>query len=174
MQPLTRLSEEEELFQTTVRQFARERLAPHVRAMDEAGVFRKELLDELFELGLMAIDVPEEYGGQGGSFFQSILAIEELAKVDPSAAVIVDVQNTLIQQRASALGERRSEAPLSAASRARHRGVSYALSEAGVGLGRVRADDARRRRRRPLPAHRPQALDHQRGRSRFVPGVRQR
>ena len=95
MQPLTRLSDEEELFQTTVGQFARERLAPHVRQMDESGVFRKDLLDELFDLGLMAVDIAEEYGGQSGSFFQSILAIEELAKVDPAAAVIVDVQNTL-------------------------------------------------------------------------------
>src|ERR1700704_5419622 len=95
MEPLTRLSDEEELFQSTVGQFARERLAPHVRQMDESGVFRKDLLTELFDLGLMAVDVPEDYGGQGGSFFQTILAIEELAKVDPSAAVIVDVQNTL-------------------------------------------------------------------------------
>ena len=93
--PLTQLTEEESLFQSSVRRFSRERLAPHARAMDEAGVFRKDLLKELFDLGLMAIDVPEEYGGQGGYFFQSILAIEELAKVDPSAAVIVDVQNTL-------------------------------------------------------------------------------
>ena len=93
--PLTQLSEEETMFQSSVRRFAAERLAPHVRAMDDAGVFRKELLAELFELGLMAVDVPEEYGGQGGTFFQAILAIEELAKVDPSASVIVDVQNTL-------------------------------------------------------------------------------
>src|SRR5580700_8194694 len=95
MTPLTQLSEEEALFQASVRRFARERLAPHVRAMDEAGVFRKDLLAELFDLGLMGIEVPEELGGQGGTFFQSILAIEELARVDPSAAVIVDVQNTL-------------------------------------------------------------------------------
>ena len=93
--PLTRLSEEEAMFQASIRKFARERLAPHVRAMDEAAAFRPELLRELFELGLMSIEIPEEYGGQGGSFFQSILAIEELAKVDPAAAVIVDVQNTL-------------------------------------------------------------------------------
>ena len=83
------------MFQASVRRFAAERLAPHVRAMDEAGVFRKDLLTEFFELGLMAIEIPEEYGGQGGTFFQAILAIEELAKVDPSASVIVDVQNTL-------------------------------------------------------------------------------
>jgi short-chain 2-methylacyl-CoA dehydrogenase len=94
--PLTVLQEEEELFQTSVRQFAKERLAPHVRAMDQEGKFRPDLLSEMFELGLMAIDIKEQYGGQGGSFFQSILAIEDLAKVDPSASVIVDVQNTLV------------------------------------------------------------------------------
>jgi short-chain 2-methylacyl-CoA dehydrogenase len=94
--PLTVLQEEERLFQASVRQFARERLLPHVRAMDEEGKFRKDLLREMFELGLMGIDTQEQYGGQGGTFFQSILAIEELAKVDPSASVIVDVQNTLV------------------------------------------------------------------------------
>ncbi len=94
--PLTSLLEEERLFQQSIRQFARERLAPHVRAMDAEGVFRKDLLAEMFALGLMAVDVKEEYGGQGGSFFQSILAIEEVARVDPAASVIVDVQNTLV------------------------------------------------------------------------------
>jgi len=94
--PLTSLLEEERLFQQSIRQFARERIAPHVRAMDAEGVFRKDLLKEMFALGLMGVDVKEEYGGQGGSFFQSILAIEELARVDPAASVIVDVQNTLV------------------------------------------------------------------------------
>ncbi|HZS56901.1 MAG TPA: acyl-CoA dehydrogenase [Bryobacteraceae bacterium] len=94
--PLTILQEEEKLFQDSVRRFAKERLAPHVRAMDEEGKFRKDLLQEMFELGLMGIDIKEQYGGQGGSFFQSVLAIEELAKIDPSASVIVDVQNTLV------------------------------------------------------------------------------
>ena len=94
--PLTTLQEEEKLFQDSVRQFAKERLLPHVRAMDEEGKFRLDLLREMFELGLMGIDIQEQYGGQGGTFFQSILAIEELAKVDPSASVIVDVQNTLV------------------------------------------------------------------------------
>ncbi len=94
--PLTSLLEEERLFQQSIRQFARERLAPHVRSMDAEGVFRKDLLAEMFALGLMAVDVKEEYGGQGGSFFQSILAIEEVARVDPAASVIVDVQNTLV------------------------------------------------------------------------------
>jgi short-chain 2-methylacyl-CoA dehydrogenase len=94
--PLTVLQEEEKLFQDSVRQFARERLLPHVRAMDEAGKFRADLLREMFQLGLMGIDAKEQYGGQGGTFFQSILVIEELAKVDPSASVIADVQNTLV------------------------------------------------------------------------------
>ncbi|MBL8212182.1 MAG: acyl-CoA dehydrogenase [Bryobacterales bacterium] len=94
--PLTRLNDEDRLFQSTIRRFAREQLAPHVRAMDESGVFRRDLLTQLFELGLMGIEIPEAYGGQGGSFFQSVLAVEELAVVDASAAVIVDVQNTLV------------------------------------------------------------------------------
>ena len=94
--PLTLLEEDEKLFQASVRRFAKERLAPHVRRMDEEGKFRGELLREMFDLGLMGIDIKEQYGGQGGSFFQSVLAIEELAKVDPSASVIVDVQNTLV------------------------------------------------------------------------------
>jgi alkylation response protein AidB-like acyl-CoA dehydrogenase len=130
--PLTQLTEEESLFQSSVRQFSRERLAPHARAMDEAGVFRKDLLKELFDLGLMAIDVPEEYGGQGGYFFQSILAIEELAKADPSAAVIVDVQNTLFNNAILSWGtdeQKRRWLPRCAKDTV----VSYALSEAGSG-----------------------------------------
>ena len=132
MQPLTRLSDEEELFRSTVGQFARERLAPHVRQMDESGVFRKDLLGELFDLGLMAVDVPEEFGGQGGAFFQTILAIEELAKVDPSAAVIVDVQNTLCNSAIKCWGteeQKRRYLPKLAADTV----ASYALSEAGSG-----------------------------------------
>src|ERR1022692_4131506 len=72
-QPLTALTEEEKLFQTTVRQFAREQIGPYVREMDEAGVFRKDIIRQFFELGLMGIEIPEEYGGSGGSFFHAIL-----------------------------------------------------------------------------------------------------
>src|ERR1700704_2434216 len=132
MEPLTCLSDEEELFQSTVGQFARERLAPHVRQMDESGVFRKDLLSELFELGLMAVDVPEEFGGQGGSFFQTVLAIEELARVDPSASVIVDVQNTLCNSAIQRWGnehQKRRYLPRLATDMV----ASYALSEAGSG-----------------------------------------
>ncbi len=120
------------MFQASVRRFARERLAPHARAMDEAGVFRKDLFQELFDLGLMGIEVPEEFGGQGGTFFQSILAIEELARVDPSAAVIVDVQNTLFHNAILKWGtaeQQRRWLPRAA----RDTVTSYALSEAGSG-----------------------------------------
>jgi short-chain 2-methylacyl-CoA dehydrogenase len=130
--PLTQLSEEERLFQASVRKFAAERLAPHVRAMDESGVFRKDLVAEFFAMGLMAVDVPEEYGGQGGSFFQTILAIEELAKVDPSASVIVDVQNTLFNNallRWANADQLRRWLPRAASDWV----ASYALSEAGSG-----------------------------------------
>ena len=64
--------------------------------MDAAGPFPPDLLAKLFDLGLMGIEIPEEFGGQGGTFFQSVLAVEEIAAVDPAAAVIVDVQNTLV------------------------------------------------------------------------------
>jgi len=130
--PLTRLSDEEGMFRDSVRDFARERIAPHVRSMDEAGVFRQDLLAELFEMGLMAVDLPEEYGGQGGTFFQTILAIEGLAEVDPAAAVIVDVQNTLFNNailRWANEEQKRRWLPRAAASAV----ASYALSEAGSG-----------------------------------------
>src|SRR5436309_2365931 len=88
---LTVLSEEERMFQAAVRRFAREQIGPHVREMDESALFRKDILRQTFELGLMGIEIPESYSGQGGTFFQSVLAVEELAAVDPSASVIVDV-----------------------------------------------------------------------------------
>src|SRR5262249_44918885 len=88
--PLTALSEDEKLFQNTVRKFARDEIRPYVREMDEAAVFRKEIIAQFFDMGLMGIEIPEEYGGQGGTFFQAVLAVEELSAVDPSAAVIVD------------------------------------------------------------------------------------
>ena len=95
-QPLTKLTEEEQMFKEAVSDFAREEIAPHVMEMDRKGEFRREILHQFFELGLMGIEVPEEYGGTGGSFFMAILAIEALAEVDASAAIYVDVQNTLV------------------------------------------------------------------------------
>jgi short-chain 2-methylacyl-CoA dehydrogenase len=130
--PLSALSEEERMFQDTVRRFARERIAPYVREMDAAGVFRKDLLCEMFELGLMGIEIPEEYGGQGGNFFQAVLAVEELAAVDPSAAVIVDVQNTIANNVIIRWGngdQKQRYLPKLASGTV----ASFALSEAGSG-----------------------------------------
>ncbi len=132
VQPLTVLSEEEKMFRTTVLRFARERIGPHVREMDAAGVFRKDLLQEMFELGLMGIEIPEEFGGQGGNFFQCVLAVEALAEVDPSAAVIVDVQNTIANNILIRWGSqelKRQYLP----KLARDTVAAFALSEAGSG-----------------------------------------
>jgi butyryl-CoA dehydrogenase/short/branched chain acyl-CoA dehydrogenase len=94
--PLTTLTEDEILFRDNIRQFADEKIRPQVREMDEKGVFEKELIHEFFQLGLMGIEIPEQYGGGGAKFFEAILAVEELSRVDASAGVIVDVQNTLV------------------------------------------------------------------------------
>ncbi|HEX7361195.1 MAG TPA: acyl-CoA dehydrogenase [Bryobacteraceae bacterium] len=126
------LQEEERLFQASVRRFAKERIAPHVRAMDAEGIFRPDLLREMFGLGLMAIGIGEEYGGQGGTLFQSILAIEELAKVDPSASVIADVQNTLVNSAIARWGTEAQKREYLPRLAARSLGA-YALSEAGSG-----------------------------------------
>src|SRR5580692_6226250 len=131
-QPLSALTDDERLFQSTVRKFAREEIRPHVREMDEAGVFRKDLIRQFFEMGLMGIEIPEEYGGQGGTFFQSILAVEELSAVDPSAGVIVDVQNTICNNallRWATLEQKKKYLPRLAADTV----ASYCLSEAGSG-----------------------------------------
>src|SRR5258708_2990326 len=129
---LSQLSEEEKLFQATGRRFAREQIGRHVREMDDAGVFRKDIIKQFFELGLMGIEIPEEYGGQGGSFFQCIMAVEELSAVDPSAGVIVDVQNTIVNNaimRWANAEQKRRYLPRLAADTV----SSYALSEAGSG-----------------------------------------
>ncbi|MCG3162447.1 MAG: Acyl-CoA dehydrogenase [Acidobacteria bacterium] len=94
-QPLTVLSEEEKLFQASVREFAEAEIKPYVREMDEKQKIRPEIIKKCFELGLMGIEPGEEYGGSGGSFFMACLAIEELARVDASISVMVDVNNTL-------------------------------------------------------------------------------
>jgi butyryl-CoA dehydrogenase/short/branched chain acyl-CoA dehydrogenase len=94
--PLTQLSDEESLFFATVRQFAQQKLAPLVRAMDEEQQLAAGLLERLFALGLMGIEIPEELGGAGGTFFDVVLAIEAVSTVDPAVAVVVDVHNTLV------------------------------------------------------------------------------
>jgi butyryl-CoA dehydrogenase/short/branched chain acyl-CoA dehydrogenase len=131
-QPLTALTEDERMFQSTVRQFAREEIRPHVREMDEACVFRKDIIRQFFDMGLMGIEIPEEYGGQGGTFFQAVLAVEELSAVDPSAGVIVDVQNTICNNaliKWATAAQKSKYLPRLASNTV----ASYALSEAGSG-----------------------------------------
>jgi len=94
--PLTNLSEDEQFFYDTVKDFAKEKVQPLVREMDEEGAMNKNIIKQLFELGLMGIEIPEKYGGAETSFFMSILAIEAISTVDPSVGVMVDVQNTLV------------------------------------------------------------------------------
>ena len=92
---LTQLGEDELMFRKTVREIALEEIAPLAREMDETQQMNAGLIRKLFELGLMGIEIPEEYGGAAGNFFEAILAVEEISAVDPSVGVLVDVQNTL-------------------------------------------------------------------------------
>ncbi len=130
--PLTHLNEEDALLRDTVRRFAREQVLPLVREMDDAAHMNAGLLKQLFELGLMGIEIPEEYGGQGGSFFQCVLAIEELSAVDPSVGVVVDVQNTIVNNAIMRWGN--AEQKKRFLSRLATDTIGcYALSEAGSG-----------------------------------------
>ena len=130
--PLTSLSEDEILFRDNIRQFAEERVRPLAKEMDEKGSFEKELIQQFFQLGLMGIEVPEPYGGGGGKFFEAILAVEELSRADASAGVIVDVQNTLVNNallRWTTEEQRKRYLPRMVADTV----GAYALSEAGSG-----------------------------------------
>ena len=130
--PLTFLTEEESMFRAAAREFAEKEIGPHVAAMDQEGVFKRELLKQFFAQGFMAIEVPEAYGGSGGTFFMSILAIEQFARVDAAAAVIMDVQNTLVNNALLRWGtdaQKRAFLPRLA----RDTVGAYALSEANAG-----------------------------------------
>jgi short-chain 2-methylacyl-CoA dehydrogenase len=129
---LTSLTDEESLFRQSVREFAEQQVRPLASEMDENGKFSPELIQQFFDLGLMGIEIPEEYGGQGGTFFNAILAVEELSRVDASAGVIVDVQNTLVNNAILRWGtedQRRKNLSRQAANTV----GAYALSEAGSG-----------------------------------------
>ena len=131
-QPLTVLAEDERIFRDSVRDFADAQVRPLVREMDEHAKFPKSLVDQLFELGVMGIEVPEAFGGAGGRFFHSVLAVEELSRVDPSVGVLVDVQNTLVINAVLRWGNddiKRRLLPRLASNTV----GAYALSEAGSG-----------------------------------------
>ena len=130
--PLTTLTDDEILFRDNVRQFAEEKIGPLVKEMDEKGVFDRDLLPEFFKLGLMGIEIPEQYGGAGGSFFEAILAVEEFSRVDASAGVVVDVQNTLVNNALVRWGneaQKKKYLPKMASDTV----GAYALSEASSG-----------------------------------------
>jgi len=130
--PLTQLSEDETAFREAVRTFAQGEIAPRARAMEEAGRYDADLLPKLFEMGLMGVDVPESYGGAGGNFFQSILAVEEVSRADAAVGVLVDVQNTLFNNALARWGTEAQKAaylPRVAADTV----AAYALSEASSG-----------------------------------------
>jgi alkylation response protein AidB-like acyl-CoA dehydrogenase len=129
---LTRLTEDESLLRASVREFAEARVRPLVREMDEHAKFPRTLLDELFKLGVMGIEIPEKFGGSGGRFFHSVLAVEELSRVDPSVGVLVDVQNTLVINALIRWGNPEQQARL--LPRLAQKSVgAYALSEAASG-----------------------------------------
>ncbi len=130
--PLTVLSEDEAILRESVRVFAEAQIRPLVREMDEHAKIRRELIDQLFELGVMGIEIPESFGGSGGTFFHAVLAVEELSRVDPSVGVLVDVQNTLVINALVRWGTddiKRRYLPRLASKTV----GAYALSEAGSG-----------------------------------------
>jgi alkylation response protein AidB-like acyl-CoA dehydrogenase len=128
--PLTTLTEDEILFRDNIRQFADDKIRPLVKEMDEKGVFDKNLIHEFFQLGLMGIEIPEQYGGGGAKFFEAILAVEELSRVDASAGVVVDVQNTLVNNALLRYADQKKRYLPRMASETVG---AYALSEAGSG-----------------------------------------
>jgi len=130
--PLTTLSEDEILFRDNIHHFADEKIRPLVKEMDEKGIFDKDLIHQFFQLGLMGIEIPEQYGGGGAKFFEAILAVEELSRVDASAGVIVDVQNTLVNNALLRWGSDEQKKRYLPKMATEFVGA-YALSEAGSG-----------------------------------------
>ncbi len=129
---LTTLSDDERIFRDSVYEFADREIRPHVREMDEAAEMPRPLIDRLFELGVMGIEIPESAGGAGGTFFHAVLAVEAVSRVDPSIGVLVDVQNTLVINALLKWGS--DELKERCLPRLADRSVgAYALSEAGSG-----------------------------------------
>jgi alkylation response protein AidB-like acyl-CoA dehydrogenase len=130
--PLTEFAEDERIFRDAIRAFAEAQIRPLVREMDEQAKIHRGLVAQLFELGVMGIEIPESLGGSGGRFFHAVLAVEELSRLDPSVGVLVDVQNTLVNNALLRWGtedQRQRYLPRLAADAV----GAYALSEAGSG-----------------------------------------
>jgi len=129
---LTALSEEEVMFRDAVNGFADDEVRPRVMEMEKAGKIAPDLIPKYFELGLMGIEVPEEYGGAGGSLFMVTLAVEAISKVDASAAIVCDVQNTLVNYPITRYGSEEQKAKYLPMLTSDVVGA-YALSESGSG-----------------------------------------
>src|SRR4249920_2970595 len=130
--PLTQLAEDEEMFRDSVREFADAKVRPLVESMDKEGRFDRDLIRQFFDMHLMGIEIPEALGGTGCSFFMSILAVEELSRLDASAGVVVDVQNTLVNNALMRWGNEKQKAKYLPQLASTKLGA-YALSEAGSG-----------------------------------------
>jgi alkylation response protein AidB-like acyl-CoA dehydrogenase len=141
---LTTTSDDENAFRSAIREFAEGEIKPFVNEMDEAAAIRPDLIKKFFEMGLMGIETPEQYGGAGGSFFQACLAVEELGRIDGSCSVLVDVQNTLVTNallKSANEAQKKKYLPQLASQMV----GSYALSESGSGSDafalRLKAED---------------------------------
>ncbi len=160
--PLTVLSDDEQLFRDTCRSFAEGRIQPLVHKMDEEAKLDKVVIPQFFELGLMGIHIPEEFGGSSGSFFMSVLAVEEISRVDASFGVFIDVQNTLVNNaimRWANEGQKRKYLPRLAKDLV----GAYALSEAGSGSDAFALACRARGQRGSFRSEWPETLDHECG-----------
>ena len=169
--PLTVLTDDEIMFRDAVAEFARGEVAPRVKAMERAGRIDPDLFPKYFELGLMGIEVEERFGGAGGSLMMVTLAVEEITKIDASAAIVCDVQNTFVNYPIARYGTEQQKTKYLGMLTSGTVG-SYALSEAGSGSDAFGAGNPRREEGRPVHPQRPQALDHQRRRGRRVRDLR--
>src|SRR5918998_6077902 len=130
--PLTVYSEDERMFRASVREFAEGEIRPRVEHMDEEAKMDQAIIKQLFDLGLMGIETPEEYGGAGASFFSAIIGVEELSRVDPSVGVLMDVQNTLVNNAMIRWGNPEQKKKYLSQLASEKIGA-YCLSEAGSG-----------------------------------------
>ena len=172
--PLTLLSEDEIAFRDAVAGFAADEVKPRVAARwSGPAKIDPALIKQYFEMGLMGIEVPEQYGGAGGSLMMVTLAVEEISKVDAAAAIMVDVQNTLVNYPINRYGSDALKAKYLPRLTTDTIGA-YALSEPGSGSDAFGMATRAEQKRRHVGPHRPQDVDHQRRRGGDLRRVRQR
>ena len=171
--PLTILSDDEAMFRDAVAGFANEEVRPRVQQMERDGKIDPALITKFFEMGLMGIEVPDEYGGAGGSCFMVALAVEEISKVDPAAAILMDVQNTLVNYPIRRYGSDDIKSTYLPQLTGEKVGA-YALSEPGSGSDAFGMQTRAEQRGDTLDSQRPQDVDHERRRGADLRRVRER